>query len=121
MAAGRKQDATAMKPAEIVIEMELLFVFFLIFVVFILGEVAVFGSFLLLLFVVFVIIIVQIFRDDVQMDRMDLRHFQFRLALGATQNFAFFHLVFVDVDLGGTFRAADHDPSSVRDSKGWRR
>jgi hypothetical protein len=121
MAAGRKQDATVAQPAGILVEVELLFVLFLIVVFFILGEVAVLANFLLLLFVVFIIIIIQIFGDDVQMDRMDLRHFQFGLALWATQNFTFFHLVFVDVDLGGTFRAADHDPSSVRDSKGRRR
>jgi hypothetical protein len=120
MTAGRKQDATAMKPDEIVVEVELFFVFFLIFVVFILGEIAVLGNVLLLLFLV-VVIVIQIFGDDVEMDRMDLRHFQFGLALRATQNFTFFHLVFVDVDLGGTFRAADHDPSSVRDSKSRRR
>src|ERR1700682_3859920 len=120
MARGRKEDARTNWTA-ILVDIELLFVFFLIVVFFILREVAVLGSFLLLLFIVFIIIIIQIFGDDVQMDRMDLRYLQFRLAFGATQNFAFFHLVFVDVDLGGTFRAADHDPSSVRDSKSRRR
>src|SRR5882762_4533852 len=98
MAASRKEDATV-KAAAIFIEVESLFVFFL--------------------FVVFVII--QIFGDDIQVDGMDLRHFQFGLALWTTQNLAFFDLVFVDVDFGGTFRAADHDPSSVRDEKGRRR
>jgi hypothetical protein len=98
---------------------ESLFVFFLIVVFFLLGEVAVFGDFLFLVFVVFVII--QIFGDDIQVDGMDLRNFQFGLALWATQNLAFFDLVFVNVDFGGTFRAADHDPSSVRDSKCRRR
>src|SRR6266404_3472887 len=118
MAASRKEDATA-KPATIPGAARLLFVFFLIVVFFILGKVAVFGNFLFLVFVVFVII--QIFGDDIQVDGMDLRHFQFGLALWTTQNLAFFDLVFVDVDFGGTFRAADHDPSSVRDSKGRRR
>src|SRR5258706_8460781 len=119
MLAGKKEDATALKPTAILVEVELLFVFFLIVFFFIFGEVAILGNFLLLLFVVF--IIVQIFGDDIQVDGMDLRYFQFGLALWATQNLAFFDLVFVDIDLGGTFRAADHDPSSVRDSKGWRR
>jgi hypothetical protein len=118
MAAGRKEDATA-KPTTIPGVAQLLFVFFLIVVFFIFGKVAVFGNFLFLVFVIFVII--QIFGDDIQVDGMDLRHFQFGLALWTTQNLAFFDLVFVDIDLGGTFRAADHDPSSVRDSKGRRR
>jgi hypothetical protein len=42
------------------------------------------------------------------MHGMDLRDFQFRLALWATENLAFFDFVFVDVDFSGTFRAADH-------------
>jgi hypothetical protein len=91
---------------EILAEMELLFVLFLIVVFFLLGDVAIFGNFLLLVFIVFVVII--IFGNDVQMDGMDLRNFQFRLALWATENLAFFDFVFVDVDFGGTFRAADH-------------
>ena len=107
------------KTIPIFIGAESLFVFFLIVVFFILGKIAVFGNFLFLVFIVLVII--QIFGDDIQVDGMDLRHFQFGLALWATQNLAFFDLIFVDVDLGGTFRAADHDPSSVRDSKGRRR
>src|SRR6266478_28725 len=118
MAASRKEDATV-KAAAIFIEVESLFVFFLIVVFFIFGKVAVFGNFLFLVFVIFVII--QIFGDDIQVDGMDLRHFQFGLALWTTQNLAFFDLVFVDVDFGETFRASDHDPSSVRDSKGRRR
>jgi hypothetical protein len=118
MAAGSKEDATV-KRTGILGAAQLLFVFFLIVVFFILGKIAVFGNFLFLFF--FVFIIIQIFGDDIQVDGMDLRHFQFGLALWATQNFSFFDLVFIDVDLGGTFRAADHDPSSVRDSKGRRR
>jgi hypothetical protein len=84
---------------------ELLFVFFLIVFFLVLGEVAIFGNFLLLFFV-FVIII--IFGNDVQMDGMDLRDFQLGLAFWATENLAFFDFILVDVDFGGTFRAADH-------------
>src|SRR6266404_4598990 len=98
MLAGRKEDATVVKSTAILVEVELLFVLFLIVVFFILGKVAVFGNFLLLLFVVFIII--QIFGDDIQVDGMDLRYFQFGLALWTTQNLAFFDLVFVDVDFG---------------------
>jgi hypothetical protein len=87
-------------------EAGLLFVLFLI-VFFILGQIAIFGYFALFL-IFFVVVIVQIFRNHIQMDGMDLRNFQFRFAFGATQNFAFFDLVFIDVDLSGTFRAADH-------------
>jgi hypothetical protein len=84
---------------------ELLLVLFLIVLFFLLWEVAIFRN-LLLVFFVFIVIIV--FRNDVQMDGMDLRNLQFRLALWATENLAFFDFVFVDVDLGGTFWAADH-------------
>jgi len=42
------------------------------------------------------------------MNRMGLRDFQLRLAFRATEDFALFDFVFVDVDFGGTFRAADH-------------
>jgi hypothetical protein len=81
----------------------LLFVFFLIVIFLVLGEVAIFGNFLLLFFV-FIIII----GNDIQMDGMDLRDFQLGLALWATENLAFFDFILVDVDFGGTFRAADH-------------
>jgi hypothetical protein len=109
MLAGRKEDARVPRP--IIVEGHLLLVLLFIVIFFVFGEVTVFGNFLLLVFFIFVII--QIFGDDIQMDGMDLRHFQFGLAFWATQNLAFFDLVFIDVDLGGTFRAADHDPSSV--------
>jgi hypothetical protein len=86
---------------------ELLFVVFLIVLFFVLGKIAIFPRFTLFV-VFFVLIIIHIFGDDVQMHGMDLRDFQFRLALWATENLAFFDFVFVDVDFSGTFRAADH-------------
>jgi hypothetical protein len=82
----------------------LLFVFFLIIFFVVLGEVSIFGN-CLLLFFLFIIII---FGNDVQMDGMDLRDFQLGLALWATENLAFFDFILVNVDFGGTFRAADH-------------
>src|SRR5256885_1760472 len=112
MLASRKEDAMT-GSAEF--PLKLFFVFFLIILFFSFGSVAVFGNFLLLVF--FVFIIIQVFGDDIQMDGMDLRHFQFGLALGATQNLALFDLIFIDVHLGGTFTAADHNPSSVRRQK----
>jgi hypothetical protein len=39
---------------------------------------------------------------------MRLRHFEFRFALRATQDFAFLDFVFIHIDFGGTFRATDH-------------
>jgi hypothetical protein len=89
------------------LEIELLFVIFLIVLFFVLGKIAIFPRFTLFV-VFFVFVIIHIFRDDVQMHGMDLRDFQFRLALWATENLAFFDFVFVDVDFSGTFRAADH-------------
>src|SRR5260370_2641630 len=89
------------------LKVELLFVVFLIVLFFVLGNIAIFSR--CGLFVVFfVFVIIHVFGDDVQMDGMDLRDFQFRLALWATENLAFFDFVFVDVDFSGTFRAADH-------------
>src|ERR1700730_18079044 len=95
MAPGRKEDASAAAT-------ESLIVLFLVVLFFLFGEITVLAN--LVLFIV----IIHIFGDDVQMDGMDLRDFEFGLALWATQNLAFFDFVFVDVDLGGTFRAADH-------------
>src|ERR1700704_4226747 len=53
---------------------------------------------------------------------MSLRHFQLRFTLRATQYLALFHLIFVDIDLRGTLRAANHG-SVLRplSRKGWRR
>ena len=88
-------------------KVESLFVVFLIILFFVFGKVAILSRFALF-FVFFVFIIIHVFGNDVQMDGMDLRDFQFRLALWATEDLAFFDLVFVDVDFSGTFRAADH-------------
>jgi hypothetical protein len=88
-------------------QVELLFVVFLIVLFVVLGKIAIFRRFALF-FIFFVFIIIQIFGDDVQMHGMDLRDFQLRLALRATENLAFFDFVFVDVDFSGTFRAANH-------------
>jgi hypothetical protein len=88
-------------------QVELLFVVFLIVLFVVLGKIAIFCRFALF-FIFFVFIIIQVFGDDIQMHGMDLRDFQLRLALRATENLAFFDFVFVDVDFSGTFRAADH-------------
>src|SRR6266436_1150307 len=101
---------------------ELLFVLFLIVLFFLLGKIAIFAN--LLLFVFFVFVIIHIFGDDVQMDGMALRDFQFGLALWATENFAFFDFVFVYVDFGRTFRAADHGSilrTRIKDRPRWDR
>jgi hypothetical protein len=100
MVPGWKEDASDAGNAD----KQLLFVFFLIVIFFVLGEVAIFSNFLLLVLFVFLVLI----GNDVQMDGMDLRDFQLGLAFWATENLAFFDFIFVDVDLGGTFWAADH-------------
>jgi hypothetical protein len=79
--------------------------FFLFF--FVLGGIAVLGL-LVLFFVVIIIVVVGIFGDDVEVNGMDLRNFELGFTLRATQDLAFLDLVFVDVDFGGTFGAADH-------------
>lgn len=42
------------------------------------------------------------------MHRMNLRHFEFDVTFRATQNFALFHFVFVQIHFGVTFRTLDH-------------
>src|SRR5467141_886414 len=82
----------------------LLPVFFIVFlVIIVVDEVAIFSG---LSFVFLVVLFVRIIGDEVQVDGMRLRDFEFGLALGTTQDLAFF--VFVDIDFGGTFRATDH-------------
>src|SRR5207302_7248161 len=84
----------------------LLLVFFFVFVVIIfVDEVAIFSG---LFFVFLVVLFVRIIGDEVQVDRMRLRDFEFGFALGTTQDLAFFDFVFIDIDFGGTFRATDH-------------
>jgi hypothetical protein len=81
-----------------------LLVFFFLFSVVIFGKVTVLAGFIFFFFV----LVVQIFGDDVQVNGMDLRDFELGFTLGATEDFALFHFVFVDVDFGGTIGAADH-------------
>jgi hypothetical protein len=84
----------------------LLFVFLFVFLVIIfVDEVAIFSG---LSFVFLVVLFVRIIGDEVQVDGMRLRDFEFGFALGTTQDLAFFDFVFVDIDFGGTFRATDH-------------
>src|SRR5580704_6382477 len=84
----------------------LLVLFFFFFVVFLIvfEEIAVFRGFFFLI----IIFIIEVVRNEVQMHRMRLRYLELGFALGTTQDFAFFDFVFVHVNFGGTFRAADH-------------
>jgi hypothetical protein len=85
----------------------LILFFFVIVVVIIVIEIAVFaGHGFLFLVIVFIIFVV---RDDIQVDGMRLRNFEFGFAFRATQDLAFLDFVFIDIDFGGTFRAADHE------------
>jgi 8-oxo-dGTP diphosphatase len=79
----------------------LVVLFFFVFLVLI-EKIAVFSY--LVLFVLFFFVV----GDEVQMHGMRLRDLKFGLTLGTTQDFTFFDLVFIDIDFGGTFRAADH-------------
>jgi len=84
----------------------LLPVFFIVFlVIIVVDEVAIFSG---LDFIFLVVLFVRIIGDEVQVDGMRLRDFEFGFALGTTQDLAFFDFVFVDIDFGGTFRATDH-------------
>src|SRR5256886_15798712 len=83
----------------------LLFFFFVFVVIIFVDEVAIFsGLSLVFLFVLFV----RIIGDEVQVDGMRLRDWEFGFALGTTQDLAFFYFVFIDIDFGGSFRATDH-------------
>jgi len=83
----------------------LLLVFFFVVLVIVVDEVAIFSS---LAFIFLVVLFVRIIGDEIQVDGMRLRDFEFGFALGTTQDLAFFDFVFVDIDFGGTFRATDH-------------
>src|ERR1700676_669366 len=106
MGSGSCGMPRAGRPAPAVV---LLFVlFFVLFVVLIIVfEIAVFAGRGFLFLVVVVIIFVV--GDDIQVDGMRLRNFEFGFAFRATENLAFLDLVFIDIDFGGTFRAADHE------------
>src|SRR5580692_7697603 len=82
----------------------LLVLFFFVVFLIVFEEVAVFRGF----FFLFIILFIEVVGDKVQMHGMRLRYLELGFALGTTQDFAFFDFVFVHVDLGGTFRAADH-------------
>src|SRR6266436_7679122 len=64
-----------------------------------------FGKVILALFVFFLFVV---FRDDVYVHRVRLRHFHLRFTLRATQDFSLFHFVFIHIEFGSTIRAADH-------------
>jgi hypothetical protein len=103
MRAGTKEDARKKSN-------DLLFVIFLFDFIIILGKIAIFRDLFLLIFFIFVV--VNIFGDEIEMDRMNLGDLEFRLAFWATEDLAFFDLVLVDVDFCGAFGAANHSSSS---------
>jgi hypothetical protein len=91
-----------------------LFFFVVIVIIIVVGKIAVDGGHFFFLVVVIIIFIV---RDEIEVDGMRLRNLEFGFALGATENFAFFDFVLIDIDFGGTFGTADHK-SILRN---WRR
>ena len=88
----------------------LLLVFFFLFFVVLVDQIAVFFLFSVIFVVVFfvIIVVVAVFRDDVEVNRVDLRNFHFDLAFWAAEDFAFLDFVLVNVDFSGTFGAANH-------------
>src|ERR1700676_339589 len=99
---------------------ELLFVFFLFFFVVFFGKIAILAG--LAFFLFFLVVIIQIFRNDVQVHGMGLRNFQLGFTFRATQNLALFHFILVDVNLCGTLGAANHGSILRTVSRtGWRR
>src|SRR5438552_5604453 len=84
--------------------LHLLLVLFFIFLV-IIDQVAIFPG--LVLFV-FLVLFVQVVGDEIQVDGMRLRNLELGFAFRTAQNLAFFDFVFVNIDLGGTFRTTDH-------------
>ena len=83
------------------------FLIFFVIIVVVVRIVDFFSAFTFFVVIV-IIIVVEIFGDDIQVDGMRLRHFQLGLTLGAAEDLALFHFVFVDVDFSGTLGAADH-------------
>src|SRR3981081_271000 len=69
------------------------FIFFLVIIV--VDEVAIFSG---LAFIFLVVLFVRIIGDEVQVDGMRLRDFEFGFALGATQDLAFFDFVFLHIN-----------------------
>src|ERR1700730_6033456 len=80
--------------------------FFLFF--FVLRKIAVLAHLFSLFFFLFFFVFIQIFGDDVQMNRVYLRYLELGFTFRATEDLALLDFVFVDVDFGGTFWAADH-------------
>src|SRR5271168_3771414 len=80
-------------------------IFVVLVIILVVEEVAIFPGSTLCHFFLFFLIVVG---DTVQVHGMSLRYFELGLALGTSQDFPFFDFVFIDVDFGGTFRAADH-------------
>jgi hypothetical protein len=83
-----------------------LFFFIVVIVIIVVFEISVDGGHFFFLLVVIIIFIVG---DEIEVDGMRLRNLEFGFALGATENFAFFDFVLIDIDFGGTFGTADHE------------
>jgi hypothetical protein len=72
-----------------------------------------FRFFLVIIVVVFVVvIIVVVFRDDIQMHRMNLHHFELGFTFRAIQDLALFDLILIEINLDGAFRAVHHSRTS---------
>src|SRR5882757_6886476 len=98
-------EADALPRALRSLRLLLIVLFLVLFVVIIIFIFFFFGKVILALFVFFLFVV---FRDDVHVYRVRLRHFHLRFTLRATQDFSLFHFVFIHIEFGSTIRAADH-------------
>jgi hypothetical protein len=84
----------------------LFFIVFFFLLVLFFGRVSILSALFAAFFVFFLFI--QVVGDEIEVEGMRLRNLELGLTLGTAENLALFDLVFIDIDFGGTFRAADH-------------
>src|SRR5215469_11431978 len=59
------------------------------------------------------VIVLVVFRNDIQADRMNLHDLEFGVAFEAGEDLTFLHFVFVHVNLGVALRASHHGKLSL--------
>jgi hypothetical protein len=84
----------------------LFFIVFFFLLVLFFGRVSILSALFAAFFLFFLFI--QVVGDEIEVEGMRLRNLELGLTLGTAENLALFDLVFIDIDFGGTFRAADH-------------
>src|SRR5579864_2813859 len=89
-------------------ELPLYVLFVVLFFFLILVELVVILGFFVLLFLIFIV------RDGIHLDRVDLHDLHLGFALGTGEDFAFLHLIFVDVNFSCAFGTANHGENLLR-------